>query len=144
MNLSVSGGIVALNALTAMFNGGSLLLFSGTIAATPETAEVGTELVAFAFSGTTGFSGAVHGTGSATGLVTATANFVAASVNPVAAGVAGWGRAFASGVTISTSSGIADFTVGSTGTPDILLGSTTISLGVPVNMTSFTVSLPVV
>lgn len=142
MNLSVSGGIVSLAALCAMFNGGSLVLFSGSLPTTPETAESGTELVLFTFSGAA-FGTPVHGTGSATGFVTATATFTNASPNPLAAGTAGWGRAFVSGATISSASGIGDFTVGTSAT-DIILGSTTITLGVPVDMTSFTVSLPVV
>jgi hypothetical protein len=141
VNLSVSGGITALAALDAMFNGGNLGIFTGGIPSAPSVNSTGTLLVEFAFSGLA-FNAPTQGGGSSTGLVTATATFTNPSVSPSASGLAGYARAFASGVATSAS-GIADFTVGASGSVDVLLGSTTISMGVPVDMTSFTQSLPV-
>jgi hypothetical protein len=135
MNLSILGGTAALEALDVLFNSGTLTIFSGSIPATPETTATGTALVTFTFAATA-FAAPVHTSPN----VTATASFVNASVSPIAAGVAGYARAFESnGTTV-----LGDYTVSATSGTDIVLGSTTISLGVPVDMTSFTQSIPVV
>jgi hypothetical protein len=135
MNLSVSGGIIALTALNNAYDSGTLTIFSGAIPATPEASATGTSLVTFTFSGAA-FGTPVH----AAPNVTATATFVQASVSPTASGIAGYARA----IEMNGNTVLGDYTVSATTGTDIVLGSTTISLGVPVDMTSFTQSIPVV
>jgi hypothetical protein len=135
MSLSIVGGTAVLNALNTLFNNGTLTIYSGSIPTTPETSATGTSLVTFTFSGTA-FAAPVHSAPN----MAATANFVAANMNPTASGTAGYARAFESnGTTV-----LGDYTVSATSGTDIVLGSTTISLGVPVDMSSFTQTMPVV
>jgi hypothetical protein len=62
-----------------------------------------------------------------------------ASVNPVASGTAGYARGFESGGTVA----VADFTIGVSGSgADIILGSTSVNTGVPVDLSSLTITLP--
>jgi hypothetical protein len=136
MNVSIAGGEAASEALTALLNSGSLVFFTGSLPATPETAATGTALVTFAFT-SSAFS-TTHVTTPSPAVV-ATANFTAASVNPTASGTAGFARGFESGGTVA----VADFTVGVSGSgADITLGSTSIATGVPVDLSSLTITLP--
>jgi hypothetical protein len=136
MNLSQAAAEAASEALTVLMNSGTLQIRTGTIPASPETTATGTELVAFAFTSTAFTTAFVTGS---PGSVVATANFTSASVSPIASGTAGYARAFESNGTTA----VADFTVGvSGGGMDITLGSTSINTGVPVDLSSFTISLP--
>lgn len=117
-----------LNAVKALCNGGTLTIYSGTQPATPETALSGnTALVAWTFAATAFGSDSLS-----SGNEVASATFTpGSSSNPTNSGTATFARVVTSGAAV-----VGDFTVGTSGT-DIVLGSTTISTGVPVNLTSF-------
>ncbi len=133
MNVAQNTASVGLAAIAALFNDGTLTIYSGAMPASPETALSGnTELVQFTFAPT-----AFGAPSFASGYETISASFANVTVNPVASGTAAFARAVKSdGTTV-----LADFTVGTNGT-DIVLGSTTITTGVNVNILSFTVGLP--
>lgn len=135
MNVSRAASTAGLNAINALANGGSLVLLSGSMPATPLTALSGnTTLATFAFAATAFGAPTFSG-----GYMVATAAFVAASVNPVASGTAGFGRIYQSdGTTV-----VADVTVGTSGT-DLIIGSTTITTGVPVTASSLVTRMPAV
>ena len=134
MNLATASAAAGLTAINVLLNGGTFNFYTGSMPATPETATTGTLLVSFTFS-TTAF-GAYSFTG---GFEQATASFTANSVNPVASGTVGYVRGFrADGTTV-----VADYTIGTSGT-DIVIGSTTISTGVPVTLSSFLQKIPAV
>lgn len=134
MNLAQTAGSTGLSAIAALFNSGTLQIFTGTIPATPETTATGTLLVQWTFAAT-----AFGSASFATGKETVTASFTSTTASPSSSGTAGYARAFKTdGTTV-----LADFTVGTSGT-DIVLGSTSINTGVPVNLSSFTLSLPAV
>lgn len=112
---------------TAIGSSATIEIRSGTAPATPETAASGTLLVTVAISGSFSSSG---------GVLTATAT---ANANPAASGTAGYFRLKTSGGTA-----ILDGTVTATaGGGDLTLGSTTITTGVPVTLSSVTVTVPV-
>jgi hypothetical protein len=118
----------ALDAVKALCNSGTLVIYQGSQPATPETAiGANNDLVTFTFSSTAFGSDSLSG-----GNEQATASFTSSSVSPTRSGTAGFARVWQTGGTTP----VGDFTVGTSGT-DIVLGSTTISTGVPVNLTSF-------
>lgn len=124
MNLAQASGNAGLAAILALFDGGTLKVYSGTQPATPETALSGnTELVTCIFSATAFGSQTVSG-----GYTVAPASFTAASYAPDATGNATFARAYKSDGTTA----IADFTVGTSGT-DITLGNTNIQTGTNVS-----------
>lgn len=135
MNVATATASAMLGSLATLLTSGSLVIYSGTMPATPETALSGnTVLVTFAFTatpfGTPTFSG---------GFEQDLASFTSATVSPAAGGLATFARAFASnGTTV-----VADYTVGTT-SQDIVLGNATIQTGVPVTMNSFKHTLPAV
>jgi hypothetical protein len=189
MNLSQSAAQAGLDAIKALYNGGSLRFYgSQALPATPETALSGAvNLVSFTFSATAFGSDTF-----ASGYQTAPGSFVASSIAPVANGTAIFARAVrADGTTVisdhivaaawqassavlinqyatnggnlyqvitggttassggptGTSSSITDNTagwkyVGPASQADLILGSTTISLGVNVSITSFSLGVP--
>jgi hypothetical protein len=130
--ISTAARQAALDAVTAKINvggAGSLAIYSGTQPASPDTAiSTQTLLVSCAFSATS--FGATNSSG------VATANAIAQG-SPVASGTAAWFRIYAGNGT----TGVIDGTVGVSGA-DLNLGSTTISTGVPVSITSFTLTHP--
>lgn len=134
MQLAQTAGESALNAVTALLNGGTLVFFSGTEPSTPETALSGnTTLATFTFSSTAFSSATVSG-----GNAQATASFTASTVTPAANGTVTFARAFESnGTTV-----VGQFTVGTSG-DDITVGSTALSTGVQVTITSFVLEIPV-
>lgn len=193
MNLAQIAGAVGLELINRLFNGATLTLYSGTQPATPETAlSANTALVSFVFSNPP-FGGPTYGSSK----MTATATFVAASVNPTNSGTttfgrvtlaasawvsthayvygaivsnsgnfylcAGNGTSASSGGPTATTEGIldntvtwnyigsttgqgnvlGDYTCGTSGT-DIVLGTTTITVGTNCDITTFTQSIPVV
>ena len=134
MNVAQINASAMLAASGNQLNGGTLLFYSGTQPASPETALSGnTLLCTFTFAnpafGTPTFSG---------GLEQDVANFVANSVAPVAAGTVTFARALGSGGAV-----IDDFTVGTTGT-DVIIGNANIQMGVNVSLTSFSERMPAV
>lgn len=134
MNLAQGAGSVGLAAVTALASNGTLVTYSGTMPANPETALSGnTALVTHTFQATA-FGAPTY----ASGQETAAANFVANSVAPAAGGTASFMRMYQSGGTVV----VADLTVGTTGA-DVNLASTTITVGVNLNLTGLTISLPV-
>ena len=103
MNTAQNTALVGLEAITALLNSGTLIVYSGTMPATPETALSGnTALGTFAFAnpsfGTPTYSG---------GYQSAAANFTSSTVTPSANGTANFARSFESnGTTV-----VADFTI---------------------------------
>lgn len=131
LTVSIAGRQAALDAITAKINvggAGNLSIYSGTQPATPDTGATGTLLVSCALS-TTSF-GATNSSG------VATANAITAG-NPGNNGTAGYFRIYAGNGTTA----VVDGTVGVSGA-DLNLGSTTISTGVPVSISSFTLTHP--
>lgn len=131
LTLSIAARQAALDAVTAKINlggAGNLSIYSGSQPATPDTTATGTLLVTCVLSSTS--FGATNSSG------VATANAIT-NGNPVANGTAGYFRIFAGNGTTA----VLDGTVGTSGA-DLNLGSTTITTGVPVSITSFTLSHP--
>lgn len=123
MNVAQGTGTAGLNAIDALYNSGYLDTYSGTMPATPETALSGNTLLVGAVFAATAFGTPTYGSGK----MSATGSFTAGSYAPVASGTATFSRATKSDhVTV-----IADYTVGTT-TQDIVVGSTTITVGVNV------------
>lgn len=135
MNYSQASGIVAVTALVAMANNGTIVFFSGTMPATPETALSGnTALATWTFSATAGGTVTV-----VSGSAQSTMSLVASTVTPSASGTVTFARVYKSdGTTV-----IADLTVGTTGT-DIIVASTSISTVIPQALTPLYFSQPVV
>lgn len=119
-------------ALAALLVSGFIRIYNGTRPATPATALSGnTMLVAFTLDATPWTPGASDGSYA---WADAPASFA-----PAAAGTAVFARCFkADGVTA-----VCDVDAGTSGT-EIILGSTTITLGVNVSLTSFTLAVPLV
>ena len=114
-------------AATAIGSGSTIQIRSGSKPATPETAASGTLLA------TVSVAGSYTSTG---GVLTAADP---ASANPVAGGSAGYFRVLTSG-----STAILDGTVTATGGGgDMQLGSTTITVGVPVDLGVPSFTMPV-
>src|ERR1044072_3968898 len=121
-NFSTAAADAALDAVKALCNSGTLVIYSGTQPSTPDTAvTASTDLVTFTFN-----SSAFGSDSTSSGNRVATASFVSASVSPTRSGTATYARVWESGGTVA----VGDFTVGTSGT-DIILGSTTITNGVP-------------
>lgn len=133
MNNARATATAGLNAMNALFNNGTLVLYNGTMPASPQTALSGnTALATFTFAAT-----AFDAPAWAANFMQSNGSFVAASVNPSASGVAAFARGFrADGTTVT-----GDYTVGTTGT-DLIIGSTTISTGVPVTASGFVSRMP--
>ncbi|MDD2878705.1 MAG: hypothetical protein PHZ23_15920 [Acidiphilium sp.] len=135
MNLAQSAAITTLGALFPLLNGGTGVIYSGTMPATPETTATGTALVTATFAATA-LSGSITYVSPD---VQGSLAFSSTSLSPSASGTAGYMRLYESGGTIA----VADLTVGTTGT-DVILGTTTISTGTTVNITSAVLKLPAV
>lgn len=135
MNLATNSASVAMAAVTALLNNGSLKLYTASIPATPETAIAAQTLLA-----TFTFSATAFGTPSfASGNESATASFVSNSLLPGANGTVAWARALKSdGTTV-----VADFTVGTSGT-DIIIANTALVTTINVTISSFILQLPAV
>lgn len=119
-------------ALANLFISGSLKIYSGTRPATPATAlGANTMLVSFAFDATPWTAGAADGV--------YTWADAPLSVAPTAAGTAVFARVFKSDGTTA----LIDIDCGTSGT-EIILGSTTVTLGVNVSLTAFTLTFPLV
>ena len=133
MNIGTLFATTMLNAGNALFNGGTLTFYSGTIPATPETALSGnTALCTFTFSATAFGAPSLSG-----GYESGAGSFTSSSASPSAGGVVSFARAVESnGTTV-----IADYTVGTSAT-DIIIVNTTVQTGVPVTISSFANRIP--
>lgn len=132
IHLAVATRNALADAVNTLMNGGSgaatAKIYTGTIVATGDTAESGTLLATVVF--------ADPATGSASsGVITGTDP---ASVNAVASGTAGWFR-----VEDSAGANVFDGDVTATGGGGTMtLSTTSITSGSPVDITSFTVTMP--
>lgn len=134
MNLAQSAAITTLGALFQLLNSGTAVIYSGTMPATPETTATGTALATADFAATA-LSGSITYVSPD---VQGSLAFTSTSISPAASGTAGYMRLFASG-----GNPIADLTVGTSGT-NVILGTTTISTGTTINITSAVLKLPAV
>lgn len=134
MNASQIGVSAALSAYDTLYNNGTLVLYSGTMPASPETALSGNTALVTATYSATAFSAPTYSSPD----MVATASFTAASYAPTSSGTATFARAYESNGTTA----LADYTVGTSGT-DIIVGSTTIATGTNVTF-SQTMKMPAV
>lgn len=129
------GAQTQLDALKALFNSGTLKIYTGT-QHDPDVATITDTLLAtFTFSAGAFGADSVTGTFS-TKTVTATASFSASTVTAAASGTAAWFGLFTSGGTLAGTG-----TVGTSGA-DINFNSVAFSSGANVTLSSFTLSLP--
>jgi hypothetical protein len=135
MNLATVAAAAAVDAVKALFNNGTLVVYSGAQPATPETALSGnTALATWTFSATAFGSDSFTG-----GNEQATASFVSSTVTPSANGTATFARLFETGGTTV----VTDITVTATGGGgDLQFGSTTFNTGVPATISSLLLQLP--
>jgi hypothetical protein len=141
MNVAQNTAKTALNAIAALLNSGSLVFFAASaMPATPETALTSGYTALATFN----FASAATGTDSYTSPdEQVTLAFSATQVTPSANGTALFARAFASGATLTSSPGVVDFTVGTSGSgADIILGTTGILTTVPMTLSSLALQLP--
>jgi hypothetical protein len=127
-HVSQAGWDAALNALTALANGGTVTIYNGSQPATPDVAV--TSQVALV---TLNLSATAAGSASAG---TATMNAVTSAVAGNS-GTASWFRVYASG-----GAAVWDGDVGTSGA-DMNFTTTTFTSGVTYGVTSWTVSMPV-
>ncbi len=133
MNVSEVAVTSMVSAAGTLLNGGTLVIYSGTQPATPETALSGnTALATFTFAATAMGAPAASG-----GFMQGTLAFTATSVAPSASGTATFARAFESNGTTA----LYDFSVGTSGT-DIIIGNTAIQTGVDVTVSSAILQMP--
>jgi hypothetical protein len=121
---AAADGVVDL--LDAGAGAGTLKIYTGSQPATGDTAESGTLLATFTLSDPA-FGAASSGVATAAAI---------ANTTGVAAGTAGWFRA-----EDSTGANVLDGTVGTSGA-ELNLNTTTISVGLTVSITSWTVTMP--
>lgn len=135
MNLATTAGSTGLAAITALANSGTLVWYSGTQPATPETALSGnTVLCTFTLNSTAFGAPSISG-----GFAQATGSLAASSVTPTSNGTATFARLYKSDGTTA----IADLTIGTSGT-DIVIGNTSIATTINVTLNSFVLKIPVV
>ena len=129
VHVSTLGRNAMLNGVAALLNGGSINFYSGTQPANANTALSGNTLLCTLTYGSPAYGAASGGS--------ATANMITAGVI-AAGGTAAWARIFESDGTTA----VIDCSVDVTGnTPDIVVPTTTFTVGVTVTMTSNTLSL---
>jgi hypothetical protein len=128
MNVAQATAIAMLSAANVLMNNGTLVFYSGTQPATPETALSGNAVIAtFTFSATA-FATPTFSAGFASSL----ASFVSSSVTAVATGnPTTFARAYASNGTTA----VQDYTIGTSGT-DITVATTNIPSGTTVTISS--------
>lgn len=134
MKIAAASGAAMLDALKALSNSGTLIIYSGTQPTNPDTAISGnTALATFTFNATAYGSDSLSG-----GFEQTTAAFAASTVTAAATGTAAWARMLKSdGTTV-----VADLTVG-TSASDVNLNSVSITSGGNVTLTSFLEKMPV-
>ena len=131
-----SGGCqTQLDALKALFNSGTLKIYTDASPKDPDTAFAGTLLATFTFAATAFGADTVAGSFS-TKTVTCTASFTASTVTAAATGTAAsFALCNSAGTVIATGS------VGTSGS-DINFNSVAFSSGANVTISSFTLSMP--
>ncbi|MBI1313680.1 hypothetical protein GC176_20500 [bacterium] len=133
--ISTNAGKAGLDAILDLLDvstAGHVEIWTGSMPATPETADSGTKLATLTLS-TTSFGAAVD---NGDGTVKATANSITDDTNAAATGTAGYFRAKNSAGTV-----IIQGTVG-TSNADMVLNTTSIVSGSTVSITSWTIQLP--
>lgn len=128
-DISNAAASAAADAVTALVNGGTLRIYSGTKPAGPDSALSGNTVLAELTFGNPAFGSATNGV--------ATANSITADSSANATGTASFFRAFASNGTTA----VFDGEVGTSGS-DLNLNSTSIQSGAEVSITSFTYTQP--
>ncbi len=127
--IATAGRRAALNAITALIgSGGKITLYTAPKPASPDVGLTGQVALVTCNLSATAFGGANSS-------AVAIANTIAHG-NPVANGVATWYRLYT-----GTNAALIDGTVGVSGF-DLNVVSTTISVGVPLSITSFTLTHP--
>jgi len=130
---TLAGAMLA--AAATRYGGGSLVFYTGTMPATPESPLAGnTVLLTYNFAPVAFTAPAFSASNEQM-----VANFITSAATPAVGGTVGFARAWAS----DGATALADYTVGSAGT-DIIIASTNITLGVPVTLNPFTQMLPAV
>lgn len=131
LTISTSGASAAVDALTALLNGGSLRLYTGTRPDTPETPLGANTLLAELHFGTPAFDDAVDGVASATP--------IADDPAAAATGICAFFRAVAS----DGSTALLDGSVSAAGGGgDLLLNTVNIVQDSAVSVTAFTLTAP--
>lgn len=128
MKTAIASRNAALDALTALANGGTVNLYTGAQPSTPETATAET-LLASCTLADPAFGAAANGI--------ATANTISDDAAADATGTAGWFRVLASDGTTA----LWDGTVGTSGA-DLNFSSVAFQTGDTISITGFTVTLP--
>jgi len=123
----------ALDAFTAVLDGGYIEIRTGSQPATADTAASGTLL------GTLPLSGTAFGAATTASPSVATANAITSDTTADATGTAGWFRAYTSG-SVAVDDG--DITTVAVGTGDMQLDDTAIVAGGTIAVSSWTVSHP--
>jgi hypothetical protein len=128
-----AAAIAACNAITALANSGKLRIYSGTQPVNADTGLSGNTLLAELTLSATAFGSAVDATDKAT----ATANTITADSSADAAGTASWFRVIKSDNTTTAWDGSCG-----TASADLILNTTTITLGANVSVSSWTFTMP--
>jgi hypothetical protein len=131
--IAMSSAESMLNTLCALFNSGSIKIYTGSPPADLEDSATGTLLSSGCTFSATAFGNATDG---GSGSATASANSIAADTNCAASGTAGYFRACNSGATA-----LLQGTVG-TSSADMILSSTSVTASGTLTITAFTVTLP--
>lgn len=127
-DISNAAASAAADAATALVNGGTLRIYSGTKPTTPDDALSGNTLLASLGFSATAFGAAANGA--------ATANAITSDTNAPATGTAAFFRAYSSGGTA-----VFQGTCG-TANADLIMSSTAISTGGTVSASSLTYTQP--
>lgn len=127
MKIGTNARNASVDGVTALLNGGTIKLYTGSQPANPQTAPSGTLLATIGL-GSPAFAAAVGGS--------ASMNATTPDTDADATGVAGWARFATSGGV-----GVFDVTVGVSGA-EINLNSVNISAGAEVSVTAFTYTQP--
>lgn len=131
--ISMSAAEAMLNALTALLNGGSIKIYTGSPPATLETSASGTLLSSGCGLSATAFGNATDG---GSGNATAAANTISEDTNAASSGTAGYFRGLN-----SSGTAVIQGTCG-TATADMILNSTSITSGGSVTVTAWTLNMP--
>ena len=128
MHISVAAQNAAASAVGALANGGTLLIYTGAMPATPATAASGTLLGTLTLSATA-FGAPSAGTITAAAITGATA---------VASGTAGYFRVLSSGSVAEIDGTIS----ASGGGGELILSTTSIVSGATIDVSSWTITMP--
>ena len=139
VRISTAARNAAAGAIAALVDGGSsagvIRVYTGSQPATPATTATGTLLLEFPLSDPAFGS-------PATGVVTLDVS-PAVEDEGIAAGTAGWFRILDSTEAAGTGLGIVDGSVSASGGGgDLILSTTTVSVGLDVSITSFAITMP--